>query len=74
MLYDFPTILRSGEIILDSVKYSTTAFAEVEGMKIGHILCDELIVQRIKGEDYHGVDLFVHPIGVGMLSNEQFEE
>ncbi|WP_062049306.1 hypothetical protein [Bacillus sp. JCM 19034] len=67
-------INRSGEIILDRVKYSTTAFVEVEDMKIGHILCDELIVQRIKGTDYQGVDLIVHPIGVGMFSEEQFAE
>ncbi|QGM31308.1 hypothetical protein GI482_13325 [Bacillus sp. N3536] len=67
-------INRRGEIILDRVKYSTTSFLVVEGLKIGHILCDELIVQGIKGEEYNDVDLIVHPIGVGMFSNEQFEE
>src|SRR5690606_28095825 len=49
-------------------------FALVEGLKIGHILCDELIIQGIKGEEYNDVDLIVHPIGVGMFSNEQFDE
>ncbi|MGE8081479.1 hypothetical protein [Peribacillus loiseleuriae] len=67
-------INRMGEIILDRVKYSTTSFVVVEGLKIGHILCDELIVQGIKGKEYNDVDLIVHPIGVGMFSNEQFEE
>jgi hypothetical protein len=63
-----------GEVILDRVKYSTTSFVEEEGLKIGHILCDELIVQGIKGEEYNEIDLIVHPIGVGMFSREQFEE
>lgn len=67
-------INRIGEVILDRVKYSTTFFVVVEGLKIGHILCDELIVQGIKGEECNDVDLIVHPIGVGMFSNEQFEE
>lgn len=67
-------INRTGEMILDRAKYSPTSFVAVEGLKIGHILCDELIVQEIKGEEYNDVDLIVHPIGVGMFSNEQFEE
>lgn len=67
-------INRMGEIILDRVKYSTTSFAVVEGLKIGHILCDELIVQGVKGDEYNDVDLIVHPIGVGMFSKGQFEE
>lgn len=67
-------INRMGKIILDRVKYSTTSFVLVEGLKIGHILCDELIVQGIKGKEYKDADLIVHPIGVGMFSNEQFEE
>lgn len=67
-------INRMGEIILDRVKYSTTTFVEVEGLKIGNILCDELIVQGIKGKDFAGVDLVVHPIGVGMFSDEQFKQ
>ena len=67
-------INRMGEIILDRVKYSKTSPVDVEGLKIGHILCDELIVQEIKEVDYTNVDLIVHPIGVGMFSNEQFEE
>jgi hypothetical protein len=67
-------INRMGEVILDRVKYSTTSFVVEEGLKIGHILCDELIVQGINGEEYNEIDLIVHPIGVGMFSNEQFEE
>ncbi len=66
-------INRVGEIILDRVKYSTTSYVEVDGLKIGHILCDELIVQEYNDEDYTNLDLIVHPIGVGMFSNEQFE-
>lgn len=67
-------INRSGEITLDRAKYTQTSFVVEEGLKIGHILCDELIIQGIKGDMYQDVDLIVHPIGVGMFSDEQFEE
>ncbi|TVX97563.1 hypothetical protein [Paenibacillus cremeus] len=67
-------INRSGDIILDRIKYSQTAFKSVEGLKIGQILCDELVKQGVKNEDTRGIDLIVHPIGVGMFSEEQFDE
>ncbi|MFD0696702.1 hypothetical protein ACFQZT_21805 [Paenibacillus sp. GCM10027628] len=69
-------INRKGEIILDRVKYSPTTFVVEEGLKMGHILCDELIEQGIKSDEAYsrGIDLLVHPIGVGMFSEEQFEE
>ncbi|WP_233713609.1 hypothetical protein [Lederbergia citri] len=44
---------------------------------MGHILCDELIVQGIKVEKEsidREIDLIIHPIGVGMFSKGQFEE
>ncbi|WP_274364087.1 hypothetical protein [Paenibacillus thermotolerans] len=63
-----------GEIVLDRVKYGRTTFASVKGLRIGHILCDELVEQGVKSEDADHIDLIVHPIGVGMLSEEQFEE
>ncbi|SFE36645.1 hypothetical protein SAMN04487969_102166 [Paenibacillus algorifonticola] len=64
----------SGRILLDRMKYSDTLCVEASGMKIGHILCDELVLQGVKGEEAQGADLLVHPIGVGMFSEEQFEE
>lgn len=67
-------INRSGDIVLDRIKYSQTTFQSVEGLKIGHILCDELVKQGVKNEDTSGIDLIVHPIGVGMFSEEQFDE
>ncbi|MBS4201800.1 hypothetical protein KHA93_19535 [Bacillus sp. FJAT-49732] len=70
-------INRQGEIILDRIKYSSTAFITEEGLKMGHILCDELIVQGIKVEQENldrEIDLIIHPIGVGMFSKAQFEE
>ncbi|KQX68251.1 hypothetical protein [Paenibacillus sp. Root444D2] len=67
-------INRSGDIVLDRIKYSQTIFKSVEGLKIGHILCDELVKQGVKNEDAHAIDLIVHPIGVGMFSEEQFDE
>ncbi|TXK85748.1 hypothetical protein [Paenibacillus sp. N3.4] len=67
-------INRKGEIVLDRVKYSPTSFVVEEGLRIGHILCDELIVQGITGEEASDIDLIIHPIGVGMFSEEQFVE
>ncbi|MCS7462719.1 hypothetical protein N0M98_21585 [Paenibacillus doosanensis] len=67
-------ISRTGEIVLDRVKYNDTAFVTVENFKIGHILCDELVRQGMRSADTSGMDLIVHPIGVGMFSDEQFEE
>lgn len=67
-------INRQGEILIDRIKYSDTAFAIQDGLKIGHILCDELIEQGLKSQDIVGIDLIVHPIGVGMFSEEQFNE
>ncbi|MBD0384406.1 hypothetical protein [Paenibacillus sedimenti] len=59
---------------MDRVKYSQTTFITIEGLKIGQILCDELVIQGVKNEDTSHIDLIVHPIGVGMFSEEQFEE
>jgi len=67
-------INRMGQVILDRVKYSQTLFVVEEGLKIGHILCDELIIQGINSLEYNDIDLIVHPIGVGMYSKEQFTE
>jgi len=67
-------INRKGELVIDRVKYSCTSFVEVEGLKIGHILCDELILQGLKGAQDIDIDLIVHPIGVGMFSQEQFDQ
>ncbi|UQZ32723.1 hypothetical protein C2I18_03615 [Paenibacillus sp. PK3_47] len=65
---------RSGNVILDRVKYSDTVFQTVEGLKTGHIICDELVKQGIRSEDTSGIGLVVHAIGVGMFSEEQFGE
>lgn len=65
---------RSGEIVLNRIKYSQTTFKSVEGLNVGHILCDELVKQGVKNEDISGIDVIVHPIGVGMFSDEQFDE
>jgi hypothetical protein len=67
-------INRSGDIVLDRLKYSQTSFVVEEGLKMGHILCDELVKQGIKSDEVDSIDLIMHPIGVGMFSEEQFEE
>lgn len=65
---------RAGTIAVDRIKYSPTSIAAVEGLSIGHLLCDELILQGLTSEEAVPPDLLVHPIGVGMFSEEQFEE
>ena len=67
-------INRHGEIVIDRTKYSDTVFAIQDGLKIGHILCDELIKQGLQSPDIVGIDLIIHPIGVGMFSEKQFDE
>ena len=67
-------INRQGEVIVDRAKYSPTASVSLDGLTIGHILCDELIVQGVKADQETRFDILVHPIGVGMFSQEQFDE
>lgn len=67
-------INRDGEILLDRAKYTSTASVRLEGLTIGHILCDELIVQGVESNQDVKFDLLIHPIGVGMFSQEQFDE
>lgn len=67
-------INRAGEIVLDRVKYSETVFVREEGLTVGILLCDELIKMGLSVRQEREIDLIVHPIGVGMYSEEQFEE
>jgi hypothetical protein len=67
-------INRSGKVVLDRAKYSPVAIVEEDGLRVGQILCDELVLQGMKGAEHEKVDLLVHPIGVGMFSEEQFAE
>jgi hypothetical protein len=67
-------INRTGDIVLDRVKYRPTSFVVEDGLRIGHILCDELVIQGIKNENVMDIDLIVHPIGVGMFSKDQYDE
>ncbi len=63
----------SGSTLLDRAKYSPYEFVEASGLTIGLILCVELVLQALD-ESFQDVNLIVHPIGVGMFSEEQFEE
>lgn len=67
-------INRVGTVVLDRIKYSATSFVQENGLTIGHILCDELVIQGLNGVHESQIDLMVHPIGVGMYSKEQFDE
>ncbi|MCQ4088414.1 hypothetical protein [Saccharibacillus sp. JS10] len=67
-------INRVGEIKLDRAKYDESPIVKVEGIHIGFILCDELVLQgreKVQGKE---LGLMIHPIGVGMFSEAQFEE
>ncbi|MCJ8013256.1 hypothetical protein MUG84_16110 [Paenibacillus sp. KQZ6P-2] len=63
----------SGDLLLNRAKYEAGGAAEVNGQRIAHLLCDELVLQGLK-EQAEPVDMIAHPIGVGMFSEEQFEE
>lgn len=65
---------HNGQLLLDRAKYDHSPVVEVRGVRIGIILCDELVLQGISGLAGDKVDLIVHPIGVGMFSKEQFSE
>lgn len=74
-------ISKAGEIILDRAKTPNDenlympSKVEGDGMQIGYILCVE-ILKGLKGlqRSDKEVDFIAHPIGVGMFSEEQFDE
>lgn len=65
---------RQGSIVLDKAKYDPLSIVELEGTRIGHILCDELVWQGLGDIGANAMDLALHPIGVGMFGEEQLEE
>ncbi|MBB6733230.1 hypothetical protein [Cohnella zeiphila] len=65
---------RGGDVVVDRPKYSSISVAEIEGLRIGHLLCDELVLQGVQGAEAADLDVLVHPIGVGMFSEEPFAE
>lgn len=67
-------ISRDGELLLDRAKYEKSTLVEVEGILIGMMLCDEIVIQGMSNLEPTKIDLIVHPIGVGMFSEEQFNE
>ncbi|MNI14784.1 hypothetical protein D3C73_680580 [compost metagenome] len=67
-------ISRTGDVILDRAKYDPTYIVEEDGLRMGHLLCDELVLQGMGEADTRDVDFIAHPIGVGMFSDEQFDE
>ncbi|MFC5529971.1 hypothetical protein [Cohnella yongneupensis] len=67
-------ISREGELLLDRAKYDKSTLVEVDSLVIGMMLCDEIVIQGMSGLEPTKIDLIVHPIGVGMFSEEQFDE
>jgi len=74
-------ISKTGKIILDRAKTSNDeslywpSKVEGDGMQIGYILCVEILkgLEGLKKSETE-VDFIAHPIGVGMFSEEQFNE
>ena len=64
----------NGDVILDREKYADAVISQVDGIKIGFLLCDELLLLDLHGIVGREIDFFAHPIGVGMFSDEQFSE
>lgn len=74
-------INQHGEIILErakspmNVRLYTPSAVEVNGSKIGYLLCVELLQGLLGLEEYDtSLTYIAHPIGVGMFSEEQFDE
>jgi hypothetical protein len=65
---------REGKLLLDRVKYDESTLVETEGIIIGLMLCDEIIIQGMSNMKPTKIDFIVHPIGVGMFSEDQFDE
>lgn len=76
-------ISNSGELVLERAKTPPDEEKELyqplvinyNNMTIGYLLCMEILkgfrdLKRVNGK----INFIVHPIGVGMFSNEQFEE
>jgi len=73
---------KSGAVILDRAKSSmdgrllSPSSVESGGIAIGYLLCVELL-QGLEGFNdlgIHRMDFVAHPIGVGMFSEEQFDD
>jgi len=67
-------INNTGEIITDRAKYDTSPTVLLNDQYIGFILCDELVLQGTSKITGPAPNLIIHPIGVGMFSEEQFDE
>lgn len=65
---------QTGNVVLDKAKYDPLLTVQLQGVNIGHLLCDELVIQGLGEWDSNVLDIVAHPIGVGMFSDEQFEE
>ncbi|ANE48167.1 hypothetical protein SY83_19825 [Paenibacillus swuensis] len=66
-------INHMGQVVLDKAKYEPAVYIEQEGLRMGHLLCDELVLQGLGERDNDKVDFVAHPIGVGMFSENQFD-
>ncbi|SET94225.1 hypothetical protein [Paenibacillus sp. NFR01] len=74
-------INQHGEIILEraktpmNVRLYTPSAVEVNGFKIGYLLCVELLQGLLGLEEYDtSLTYIAHPIGVGMFSRDQLDE
>ncbi|WP_373231351.1 hypothetical protein [Cohnella sp.] len=65
---------REGRLLLDRAKYDNSTIVETEGIHIGLMLCDELVIQGMSNMKPTKINFIVHPIGVGMFSEDQFAE
>jgi hypothetical protein len=66
-------IARDGTLLLDRMKYDDPNVVDVEYLKVGFLLCDELVLHGLN-TNIQNIDMVLHPIGVGMFSEEQFDE
>ncbi|NMO98185.1 hypothetical protein [Paenibacillus lemnae] len=65
---------REGRALLDRAKYDDSILVEIDEKKIGLMLCDEIVIQGMNHIKPAKIHYIVHPIGVGMFSEAQFQE
>lgn len=67
-------INADGDIVMDRAKYDPAEIVSIQHLSVGTILCDELVLQGMSNLKPVPISFIVHPIGVGMFSEEQYAE
>ncbi|MCG7375866.1 hypothetical protein MH215_02595 [Paenibacillus sp. ACRSA] len=64
---------QHGQVVMEKAKYTPAVVVKQQDVAISTLLCDEIVLQGFQ-HDEERVDLLLHSIGVGMFSEEQYNE